>query len=204
MLEKRRVCRPWCKKDDAGIGYHLRCKRCQQSAKLTGVLVHRVDAVLAKQLGKYVLRDQAVLQQVGDSRWNSKVVFEHIQGPVLAPNEIAPAHVSPDPIHNFRAYAFRSKTGRASDDVTRYYSGLDNLLLMVRVIDKAVQSSHSLNKTRLDSRPFLGVDDPRNDVVGPWPLNRSVVLKGAEGKAHCPDLILSGTLALVQRPKPHV
>ena len=114
---------------------------------------HRGDAVLAEQLRKQSHRHLAVFQHVAHAAGHAQVVFEHV---VLAvalriggAHDVDAADLRVIGARHVHAHHFRSKLAVLKDLRSRHDARFDDLLVVVNVVQKAVQSSHALHQSAL-------------------------------------------------------
>jgi hypothetical protein len=74
----------------------------------------------------------------------------------------------------------------------------DHALIVVEVVDEAVERGEALDETGLDAAPLAGLDDARDDVEGPRPVDASTVGVHGERDAGGEDVELRQVLARLQ------
>ena len=173
--------------------------RGQQGPEVGEVGIDRLHAVGAEQLGEDPLGHHPVLDHVGDARGHPQVVLQHVDGPVGVAHEVAAADVGPDGAERAGAHALGTEVRRIQDELGRHDARPHGALLVVAVVDEAVQRLQALDQPRLDPLPLAGHDDARDEVERPRALGRRLMAVDAEGDADGTDLALGRRLVLAQR-----
>ena len=150
------------------LGGGGRAGRTQGFQQQVGIVGYRRDPVCAEELGEKPHRHLAVFQHVTHTAWNAQVVFQHV---VLA---FTLAIRSPHDVHarNMRIHVagyldtdhFGTKLGVCQDLITRDQARLEDLLVVIDVMDKTVQSRHPLYQSLFNTGPFVGRDDAGNQI----------------------------------------
>ena len=196
MLEVGRVV-------DAGgehgdLGRLLVRQRAQALGELIRIVVHGVDDVFLEQLGKHPLHHFAVLEHVGDAGRHPQIVFEHVEASVGVADQVGAADVGPYPVGRVDAHAFGPELLGFLDVFPRQDAVVEDLLVVVDVVDEAVECIHALLETGGHLIPLPLHDQPGNDVEGPLAVDGPAAFAGVDGEsdAHGPDGQFGRGLAL--------
>ncbi len=129
---------------------------------------HRLDAVLAEQLGEQAHRHLAVLEHVAHAAGHAQVVFEHVVGAAAVgiggAHDVDAGDLRIDIGRHVDIDHFGAELGVALDLLGRHDAGLEDRLLVIDVVDEAIERRHALSQAALHLAPFVGRDDARDEV----------------------------------------
>ena len=121
----------------------------------------------------------AVFEHVAHTAGHAQVVLQHV---VLAlPLRIGRAHnvnaryVRVNLVRNRHTHHLFAKLGVVLDLLARHDASLDDVLVVVNVVDKAVERGDALHQAFFHGAPFVGRDDARNQVKRNQPLGARTV-----------------------------
>ena len=154
MLEVRRVEDARGEHDDARVANAVGSERHEQLVELVGVGVDRGDALAGEQLGERPLADGPVLQHVAHARRHAQVVLEHVHRAVGVAHEVGPGDVRPHAELRVDALALRTVVGRVVEQLAGEHAVGDDPLVVVDVVDEAVEGDEPLDQAALDARPL--------------------------------------------------
>ncbi len=90
----------------------------------------------------------------------------------------------PDVMRRGDADALRTEVDRLGQHFARHHAVLDDLLVVVKVVDKHVERLYPLLESGVGLLPFGQRDDARHDVEGPGPVDHVAFGVDSEGDAH--------------------
>ena len=94
-------------------------------------------------------------------------------------------------VRHVHAHHLLAELGVVQDLVGRDDAGLDDFLLVIDVVQEAVERGDALDQALFHARPFVGRDDARNQVERDQPLGAGAVLVlravDREGDAHAAE-----------------
>src|SRR2546428_7858265 len=106
-------------------------------------------------------------------------------------NEIRAGNVAPRALGRFQSDASFAKALRREDQLRRNYAVLQNLLFVIDVVDEQIQRVNALAQTAIDLSPFIGRNDPGNDVEWKDLLSAGLVAVDIKGHARPKQGLLS-------------
>ena len=195
VLEVRRVVDARCQHGDARVRTVIGGERHQEPIQLVGVRVDGPDAVPLEQLGKRPLRDRTVLQDVAHARRHPQVVLEHVQLAVAGAHEIRAGDVRPDTELRMDASTLGPEVRGVVEQVRREHAVRDDPAVVVDVVDEVVQRSEPLGEAAFHHAPLVTVDQARDDVERPRPVDVRSVGVDRERDPHRQDLEVGHPLA---------
>ncbi len=152
----------------------------QRLQQQVGVMRHRRHAVQAEQFGEQPHHHLAIFEHVAHAAGHAQVVLEHV---------VAAAAVGIGGAHDVHAGDVRVHPARHLDAahlgpvlavvqhlLGRHQPGLEDLLVVVDVVQEAIQRGHALTQPFLHVFPLVTGDDARNQVEGDQPLGAGAVL----------------------------
>ena len=180
MLEVGAVVHAGCEHDDDRIVDRGRRHGAQRLEQQVGVMRDRSDAVPAEQLGEEPHHHLAVLEHVADAARHPQVVFQHVVAAaavrVGGPDDVDAGDVRVDAARHVDALHLGTVLGVVHHLLERHQAGLQDRLLVVDVVDEAVERGDALAQAALHLSPFVGRDDARNQVEGDQALGAVAVL----------------------------
>ena len=178
MLEIGRVVHARRQHDDGRFGRRGWRRGTQSFEQQIGVMGDRCDAVFTEQLGKKPHHHLAVFQHVAHPARHPEVVFEHIvfasAGSVRCANNIDAADVRINVAGHIDAHHFGAELRVLEDLLGRHYAGLEDVLAVVHIMNKAVQRCDALYQPFFHAGPFVGGNDARDQVKGNQPFSAAV------------------------------
>jgi hypothetical protein len=171
-----------------GLGRGAGGAGAQGIEQQVGVMGDRRHAVLAEQFGEQPHHHLAVFQHIAHAAGHAQVVFEHV---VLAlalgirsAHDIDAADVRINAVGHVHPHHFGAELGIALDLLARHHAGLEDLLVVVDVMDEAVQRRDPLHQAFFHAAPLVRGNDARDQVKGDQALGaRAVLVLGAiDGK----------------------
>ena len=164
---------------------HTRRRHAAQGfEQQVGVVRHRCHAVQAEQLGEQPHHHLAVLQHVAHAAGHAQVVFEHV---VLAgvvgrvfhtrgAHDVDARDVRIDVARHRHAHHLLAELAVVQHLFGGHHAGLEDLLVVVDVVDEAVQRRDALDESGFHVHPLVLGDDARDQVEGDQPLGARPVL----------------------------
>jgi hypothetical protein len=134
------------------------------------VIRHRPHPVTGEELGENVGHGPAVLDHVRDARWRTQVVLEHPIAALGVADEVYPGHLDADAIWRGEVSRFTVEMRRGKDEPAGQHPVSEYLLGPINVRQESLEGTHALGHAALDDQPFIGRDDPRDEVEGERPL----------------------------------
>ena len=198
MLVVGRVVDAGGQDDDAGIVAGPGRERGEHVVQLRGVVVDRLNLAGGEQVRHDAFGDVAVFQHVGNTGWNPQVVFQHVEGAVVVAHQIRAADMCPDVVWCGNADALRTEVDRLGQHLAGHDAVLDDLLVVVKVVDKHVERLHPLLEPGVGLLPFGQRDDARHTIEGPGPVDHVAFGIDSKGNAHQLDGDFGRRLVLAQ------
>ena len=198
VLEVRRVEDPRREHDDARVGYVLGSERHEQLGELLGVGVDGGDALAGEQLGECPFADRPILQHVTDPGRDPQVVLEHVHRAVGVTDEVGSGDVRPHAEARAHTLALGTEVGRVVEQLTREHAVGDDALVVVDVVDEAIEGNEALLQPTGDAPPLGRLDDTGDDVERPRPVDAAAIVVDGERDAHRLDVGGCGGLATPQ------
>ena len=149
-----------------------------------GVMGDGRDAVLAEQVGEQTHHHLAVFQHVAHTAGHPQVVFEHVVLTVALgvgrTHDVNACDLGVNLVGHVHTHHLGSELGVVQDLLGRDDTGLDDVLVVVDVMDEAVQGGHTLDQALFHAAPLVRRDDARDQVERDEPLRtRAVFVLGA-------------------------
>ena len=140
----------------------------------------RRDAVLAEQLGEQPHHHLAVLEHVAHAAGHAQVVLEHVVAAaavgVGGAHDVDAGDVRVDAAGDVDAHHLGAELRVAEHLLGRHDAGLEDLLVVVDVVDEAVQRRDALAQAALHLAPLVRRDHARDQVERDQPLGAGAVL----------------------------
>ena len=179
MLEVGAVVHAGGQHHHRGLGRGRRCGGAQGFQQQVGVMRHRGHAVLAEQVGEQPHHHLAVFEHVAHAAGHAQIVFEHV---VLAvamgiggANDVDARNLRVDVVGHIDAHHHTAELCVVQDLIGRNDAGTDDVLIVVDVVDEAVQGGDPLDQAFFHRLPFVRRDDARNQVKGDQALGACTV-----------------------------
>ena len=99
----------------------------------------------------------AVLDDVADAGWRSRVVLQNHQGAVLVSDEVGAADVDVGAMREIDALHDGTVVGIAEYEVGRDHAILDDLLVVVEIVQQEVERGDALDHARARCAPTPGL-----------------------------------------------
>ena len=174
VLEVRAVVHARRQHHHGRIGRARLRRRAQCFQQQVGIVGHRRHPVRAEQVREQPHHHLAVFQHVRHAAGNAQVVLQHV---VLAfalrvagPDDVDAGDVRVDPVRHVDAHHLLAELRVAQDLLGRDDAGLDDVLVVIDVVQEAVQHADPLHQAFFQSGPFVGRNDARNQVERDQPL----------------------------------
>ena len=148
-----------------------------------GIVVDRPDAVAGEQLGEDPGHDPAVLDHVGDAGRRAEVVLQNHIPAVGTPEDVDTGDVDPNPVGRIEIRRLPEEVRRTGDQPAGHEPLGQDLLRAVDVGQEGLESPHPLADPVFEDGPFLGGDDPGQQVERDGPL----LAREGEGDALVPQ-----------------
>ena len=158
---------------------------------------------MLEHLGEHALGDGAILEDVADTRRHAQVVLEDVHLTVVVAHEVGSRDVRPHAELGVHAAALRAVVGRAGEQLGRKDTVGDHPLLVVDVVDEAIERDQALDETALDDRPLVTGDHTGDEIERPRTVEVGAVGVHRERDAHREDLDLGDPLQLGQLLRRH-
>ncbi len=207
MLEVRAVVHAGRQHDDGRIVDRRRRDRAQRLEQEVGVVRDRRDAVAAEELREEPHHHLAVLEHVRDPARNAQVVLEHVVAAaavgVGGAHDVDAGDVRVDVAGHLDALHLGAVLRVAEHLVGRDDARLEDLLVVIDVVEEAVQRRDALAQTPLHHAPLVGRDDARDEVERDQPLGaavRAAVVLGAVDRERDADAAKDDLGFLAPRP----
>ena len=148
-------------------------------------VVHdRRDLVLRKQIGKQPHHHLAVFQHVRHAGGHAQIVFEHVVHAVAlrigGTHDVDARNVCVDVVGHIDLHHFGAQLRIVHDQVTRNQARAEDVLVVVHVVNEAIECRHALCQPLLHAHPFVRRNDARNQIEGNQALGaRAVFVLGA-------------------------
>jgi hypothetical protein len=130
------------------------------------IMLDRRNPVAGEQLGEQPHHHAAVFEHVRDTRRHPQVVLQHVELPCPGPHHVHTGNGRIDVTGHIDALHLGAVLGVVEHLLGGNVSGLEDFLVVVDVVDEAVQRLDALAQAGFRSRPLLGGNDARNDVEG--------------------------------------
>ena len=139
--------------------------------------------MLGEEIGKDTAHDLSILNDVGDAGRTACVVFQDQKIAIPIAYQIGPANVNVNILRDVEVHELRPETGRLPDVLLGKHAIAQNRLAVINVVQKKIKRGDSLFQTALDFLPFVGGDDPWNQVERKNSLRSLGVAVNREGHA---------------------
>ncbi len=135
----------------------------------------RRDAVAHEKLGEQPHHHLAVLEHVRDAAGHAQVVLEHVELAGACAHDVDAGDVRVDVARHVDTVHLGPVLRVAEDLVGRNAARAHDLLVVVDVVDVAVQRAHALAQAGLELAPFGRRDDARDDIERNQPLGAAAL-----------------------------
>src|SRR5207247_275797 len=112
------------------------------------------------------LEHLAILQYIRDTRGHAQVVFEDVVLAVAVADQVGAGNVAPDSERRIETVALLAEGDGGGDHVRRDGAILEDLLLVINVVNEAVERVNALLEAAIDVVPLGSADDARDQVEG--------------------------------------
>ena len=150
------------------FGGRRRAGRAQGLQQQIRVMRDRRDPVRAEKVGKQPHHHLAVFQHVANAAGHPQVVFKHVVHAltlrVRCPHDVYPRNMRIHVARYVDAHHLGTELRVVHHLVGRNQSGLDDLLAVIHIVDKAVQRRDPLHQAFFEIGPFMRRDDARDQV----------------------------------------
>ncbi len=157
-----------------------------------------------EQLREQPHHDLAVLQHVGDAGRRAGVVFQHVEGVGVDPDDVDAGDVHVDVVRHLLAVHLRTEHRILEHQVFGHDAGLENLAAAVDVAEIGVDRLDALLQPAAQGVPFLRRQDARDDVERDQPLLGVGLAIDREGDADAAEQQLGFLAAVVENVGPDV
>ena len=157
--------------------------RAQRFEQQVGIVVDGTDALLREELGEEPHHHLAVLEHVRHARGRAQVVLEHVVRAVLVAHEIDAGDMRIHAVWQLEA-EHRDLVGLVGEHLLGgHYARLENFLLVINVVQEAVQRVGALAQAARELIPLGARNDARDGVERNQALGTGVVAVDGEGDA---------------------
>ncbi len=157
-----------------------------------------------EQFRKEPQHDFAVLQHVGDAGGRARIVFQHIEGFGVDPNDIDAADMDVDVVRHLLAVHFRPEHRILEHQIFRHHAGFENFAPGVDVADVMVDGFDALLEPGAQDVPFGRGENARQHVEGDEPLLRVRFAIDREGDADAAEQDLGLASAVAEHVGRHL
>src|SRR5687768_7548097 len=164
MLEERGVVHAGRQQHHRGRLRDRRRHFAQNAEEILRVALYWPDRVVAEDLRPHTLEYAPVLDHIRDTRWNTKIVLEHIELAAMVTHEIASDDMRVHAERRLDRTHFATVAVGAEDELGRDETATEDLSVVVDVAEEEVQRAHALLESALDALPLLRQDDPRDEI----------------------------------------
>jgi len=109
---------------------------------------------------------EAVRKDVGDAAGGTQVVLQHEVAPVAVADEVAADDVDVAVVGDIDADDLAPEVAGADDEAAGHDAIVQDLLVVVDVVDEAVEGFHALGEAGFDDRPFVRRDEAGDGIEG--------------------------------------
>ncbi len=155
-----------------------------------GIMVDRRHAVAREQRREQPHHHLAVFQHVRHARWHAQIVFEYVELALARAHDVDAGNVGVDIQRHLDALHGRSVLRVIQDLFGRNDARLQDVLVVVHIVQEAVQRGHALHQAGLQLGPLGGVDHARNDVEWDQAFLAGVVAVHSERDPHALEVQL--------------
>ena len=170
MLEIRRVVHAGGQHHHRRVGCGRGCRGPQGFQQQVGVVRYRSNAVFTEQVREKPHHHLAVLQHVAHAAGHTQVVFQHVVLPIAlrigCANNVNAADVRVNVAGHIHPHHLGAKLRVLENLLGRNNAGLQDVLAVVHVVDKAVQRRDALHQALFHGGPFVRGNDAGNQVKG--------------------------------------
>jgi hypothetical protein len=181
VLEVRRVVDARREQHDRRARRSGRRGRAQRREQLLRVVVDRADAAPLEQVGERPLHRLPVLEHVARARRRAEVVLEHEVLAALVADHVNPGHVRVHAAGRVDPDHLAAEMPRAEHERGRHAALEQDALLVVDVVEEALERRDPLREPALEERPLVRRDHARDQVEREDPLE--LVLCAVDGEA---------------------
>ncbi len=158
-----------------------RCDGTERLGEARGVVVHAADAGEIEDLREGALRDEAVLDHVGDAGGRAQVVLEDAEGALVIADQIDARDVDADPARGAHAAEAGEVELGAEHEVAQHGVAREDPLLAVHVVEEEAERAQALLEPALEVREGGGGDHAGHEAEGEDLLRPAVVRVDREG-----------------------
>ncbi len=152
------------------------------------VMRHRRDAVAGEQFGEQPHHHAAVFEHIAHAGGHAQVVFEHevfaLALRVFGAHDVDAGDLRIDVVRQVDAHHLGAELGVAEHLLLRHDAGLEDFLVVIDVVEEAVERGDALLQPGFEVLPFRRGNDARNQVERNEPLGACLVAIHRESDAH--------------------
>jgi hypothetical protein len=148
-----------------------------------GIMRHRLHLDAAEGVGHQPHRHLAVFQHVGHAGRHAQVVFQHIEFARAGAHDVHAGDVAVDVLGHVHVLHLGAVLGVEEHLFGGHHAGAHDVVPVVDIVDEHIQRAHALLQARLQVAPFVGGNDPRDQVEGNQALGAGGVARDRESDA---------------------
>src|SRR5262249_26050807 len=161
---------------------------------MTWIIANGTHIAAIENLRKRAFHDLAVFENVRNTRRAAQIIFQDVIFPVAVADQIGSGDVAPGPLRRLQSNASLAEGFCREDQVQRDDTILEDLLVMVNVVDKDIQRMNALTEPALDRYPFVGRNNPRNNIERKDLFRPRLIAVNIECDAHSEQRLFRGLL----------
>ena len=119
---------------------------------------------VASQVRKGAHHQMAVFDDVRNPRRRPRVVFEHAEHSLSVAHEVDAADADIGAVRKVEPLHLGAEVAVSDDELRGHRAIVQDVLLVVDVVQKAIERRDALNAATLDVRPIVPREDPRDGV----------------------------------------
>ncbi|KAF1032689.1 MAG: hypothetical protein GAK34_03600 [Delftia tsuruhatensis] len=170
MLEVGAVVHAGREHHHRGLGRAGRSAGAQRLQQHVGIVGHGLHGMTGEQVGEQPHHHAAVLQHVRHARRHAQVVLQHVVHALAlgigGTHDVDAGDVGVDAALHGKAPHLGAVLAVVQHQLARQQARAQDFLVVVDVMQKAVERRHALHQACLHALPFMGRDDARNQVKG--------------------------------------
>ena len=164
------------------------------------IMLDRTHRLRREELGQEPHHHLAVLEHVRDAGGHAQVVLEHVELALARPDDVDARDVRVDPPRHVDAAHLGAVLGVREHALGRKRAAVEDPLVVVDVVEERVERPDALEQPALQHGPFVGADDPRDQVERDQPFGAGGLARDGERDAQPVERAL-GLVALLGDPR---
>ena len=122
--------------------------------------------IFREQVGENAVGDTSVLQHIGNPRWCTQVIFQHIVRAVMITDQVDSGDMGIDIKGHIHVHHLPYEIGTGIDQFCRNNPVFNNELLVIDIFQENIQCFQPLFDPFFNMFPLGGFEDTGNDVEG--------------------------------------